>query len=47
VARESIELKPMANRPDLALSVALVTLAVIVAFIAYAITGADLCLWCR
>jgi hypothetical protein len=37
----------MADRPDLALCVALVTLAVIVAFIAYAMTGADLCLWCR
>jgi len=37
----------MADRPDLALCVALVTLAVTVAFIAYATTGADLCLWCR
>lgn len=37
----------MVDRPDFALYAALVTVAVVVTFIAYAMTGADLCLWCR
>jgi hypothetical protein len=31
----------------LALGIALVTLAVAVVFVAYAASGADLCVWCR
>jgi hypothetical protein len=30
----------------IALGLAVVTLAVAIAFVAYALTGADLCLWC-
>ena len=37
----------MAEGPDLALYVALATLAAVISFVAYAMTGADLCLWCR
>jgi len=32
---------------SLALVLGLVTLAVAVVFLAYALSGADLCLWCR
>jgi len=37
----------MVGRPNLALCVALATVAAVVTFIAVAMTGADLCLWCR
>jgi len=33
-------------RASLALALAIVTVAVAVAFVAYALSGADLCIWC-
>jgi hypothetical protein len=34
------------DAPKLALCIALLNLAVVVGFVAYALSGADLCLWC-
>lgn len=34
------------KRPDIALVIGLLTLAITILFIGYALSGADLCLWC-